>query len=71
MADVDGGDALQRDAVLEKSGTFFGRSQDKITVQAGSVALIHFDILHRAARRALPTELDIFKIDTPWRPMIK
>ena len=63
-------DAAERDAVLDKSGEFFGRSQRKVTVPAGAIALIHFDILHRAARRALPSEPH-FREDTPWRPMVK
>ena len=49
--------------MLDRSGEFFGRSQRKVTVPAGAIALIHFDILYCAARRALLSEL-YFRDDT-------
>ena len=65
MHTLAAGNAAERDALLEASGRCFGRRQRKLVVPAGSLALIHFDLLHRASRQSLHV------VDVPWRPMLK
>lgn len=74
-ADINSGSNAAWSHVLAARGSGLGGSQRKLDVEAGSIALIHFDILHRGTAQAF-ADVDVdgplpFAIDPaiPWRPM--
>ena len=79
---MNGSDPDARDELLDRTASFFeGREQTKLVVPAGSIVLIHFDILHRGHRQAfeklgdpespLPDGIATPDKTIPFRPMFK
>jgi hypothetical protein len=80
---MNGSDPDARNELLDRTASFFeaGRAHTKLVVPAGSVVLIHFDILHRGSRQAfeklgdpespLPDGIAMPDQDIPFRPMYK